>query len=382
MIGLPSQTKVKRQLSKSAIYTKFQMNNVQKEKLDSEIAKLVIVNEVLPSTVNIAVGKNVKGFFAVHVTLKKKDYDERTIMQIAKLIPQKILFILEFDDELQLAVYHSKFIHTEWMVKDNPSSITLKGYDFDVVWENVIIQIGEIEVKHGNSLDEQMALDDKKDKLEKELARLEKQARNEKQPKKKFELSQKINSLKDELSKVGTTTHPKIIEINAEENVIEKVCEPIAKKEVVKEQISSSTVKALSILPEFAADIFDGFKTIEWRSWKTDYRGDLLICASSRKLKGCISGYALCMVTLKDIVPFTRKHLNGALMDFVPNPPGYAWILDNVRLVKPFPYKGKLHIYDVDASLVEVLSPIGTKQADEEFEKYYKQLVIDAGGEF
>ena len=88
------------------------------------------------------------------------------------------------------------------------------------------------------------------------------------------------------------------------------------------------------------------------------------------------------MVTLKDVVPFTRKHLNGALMDFVPNPAGYAWLLENVRLIKPFPYKGKLHIYDVDASLVEVLSPIGTKQADDEFEKYYKQLVIDAGGEF
>lgn len=44
-----------------------------------------------------------------------------------------------------------------------------------------------------------------------------------------------------------------------------------------------------------------------------------------------ISGYALCMVRLVDVVPFTKKHFNGALMDGVPNPAGYAWILNDAR---------------------------------------------------
>lgn len=88
------------------------------------------------------------------------------------------------------------------------------------------------------------------------------------------------------------------------------------------------------------------------------------------------------MVELFDVVPFTRKHLSGALMNSVPDPAGYAWLLKNVRLIKPFPYKGKLHLYDVDASLVEVLSPIHTKEADQEFEQYYKQLYKEAGAEF
>ncbi|MGN0654052.1 MAG: hypothetical protein ACI4KD_03955 [Oscillospiraceae bacterium] len=37
-------------------------------------------------------------------------------------------------------------------------------------------------------------------KLEKEIARPEKQARTEKQPKKKFELVQKLNEIKKEIS--------------------------------------------------------------------------------------------------------------------------------------------------------------------------------------
>ena len=51
----------------------------------------------------------------------------------------------------------------------------------------------------GNTLEEQIALDEQKAKLQKEIAKLEKQARAEKQPKKKFELVQKINQFKKEL---------------------------------------------------------------------------------------------------------------------------------------------------------------------------------------
>lgn len=49
------------------------------------------------------------------------------------------------------------------------------------------------------TLDENIALHEKQAKLENEIAKLEKQARAEKQPKKKFELVQKIKTLKGEL---------------------------------------------------------------------------------------------------------------------------------------------------------------------------------------
>lgn len=50
-----------------------------------------------------------------------------------------------------------------------------------------------------NTLDEQIEINDKKQKLEKEIAKLEKQARVEKQPKKKFELVQRVNGLKSQI---------------------------------------------------------------------------------------------------------------------------------------------------------------------------------------
>ena len=61
-------------------------------------------------------------------------------------------------------------------------------------------------------------------------------------------------------------------------------------------------MKALSIHPIYAAAIFCGDKTIECRTWKTDYRGEILICSTNRKIKHTIPGHALCTAKLVDIV--------------------------------------------------------------------------------
>ncbi len=82
-------------------------------------------------------------------------------------------------------------------IQADDSSISLNGLNMDTVWENLITEIGSIEIEQGHSLDEQIAADEQKVKLEKEIARLEKQARNEKQPKKKFELVQEIKKLRE-----------------------------------------------------------------------------------------------------------------------------------------------------------------------------------------
>lgn len=196
MLGLPKSTELNKQLSKKAIYTKFQMNTAAKEKIDTDISRITIVNEVSPERVNIAEGEQVKNFFILLVNLKKKDFDEKNIVIISKLIPQNILFVLECGDEQKLAVYHTKFMQTEWQPKDT-LTVQLKGLNLDVVWENIIVQIGDVQIEQGNTLDEQIAIDDRKQKLLKEIARYEKLARSERQPKKKFELVQKIKQMKE-----------------------------------------------------------------------------------------------------------------------------------------------------------------------------------------
>ena len=197
MLGLPKSTEMSKQLPKKAIYTKFQMNTAAKEKIDADISRITIVNEITPNKVNISAGEEIKSFFVLLVTLKKKDYDEKTIVTLSKLIPQHILFVLEYENESRLAIYHTKVIQTEWKQTEQ-QRIVLQGLSLDKVWENIVVAVGKIDIDQGNSLDEQIEIDERIQKLEREIARLEKQARAEKQPKKKFEMVQRIKTLNRE----------------------------------------------------------------------------------------------------------------------------------------------------------------------------------------
>lgn len=204
MLGLPKATELSRQLPKKAIYAKFNMNTAAKERFDADISRITIVNEVSPATVAIAAGEEVKSFYVLLVALKRKDYDERVIGQLSRLIEQNMLFVLECGDEAKLAVYHNKVMSTSWSSKDT-LAVSLKGLDLDAVWQSIIVQIGEVQIEHGKTLDEQLAIDEKRVKLQREIGKLEKLARAEKQPKKKFEIVAQENALKRQLEALYDT---------------------------------------------------------------------------------------------------------------------------------------------------------------------------------
>ncbi len=201
MLGLPKETELNKQLPKSAIYAKFQMNRTAKEKMDRDISRIYIVNEVSASKVNLSVGTEIKSFFVLSVILKHKKFDEKNIIALSKLIPQNMVMVLEYEEEAKLAVYHAKLMQTEWLPKES-LSLELKGLDLDSVWENIIIQIGNFTVEQGNSLDEQISKNEQREKLQKKIDKLERLARVEKQPKKKFELVSRIRDMEKELNKI------------------------------------------------------------------------------------------------------------------------------------------------------------------------------------
>ena len=130
-------------------------------------------------------------------------------------------------------------------------------------------------------------------------------------------------------------------------------------------------MKALSIHTQYAMLIFAGTKTVEIRTWSTDYRGDLLICSTAKKIKDTIPGHALCVATLKNVVPFEKKHLEPAQVASVDDYNGlYAWELENIRYIKPIPLKGKLSLWNYDGEIEYLKEPA----TDEEDEKMYHEI--------
>lgn len=198
MLGLPQSTQLNKQLPKKAIFAAFSMDAQKKDSFDKDVSKIFIINEISPATVSIAAGEKVNSIFVLRVLLKDKQFSEKTVASISKLIPQNMVMILEHETQAKLAVYYSKLYQTEWQPIEN-LSLQLTGLDFDTVWENIIKTISGVESGGETSLDESLAQKEHKEKILKEIKQLEKLAWNEKQPKKKFELVQKINKLKGEL---------------------------------------------------------------------------------------------------------------------------------------------------------------------------------------
>lgn len=202
MLNLPEITQLQKPLPKAQIYRKFQLTNAQQTKFDADISRIDIVNEVSARTIpSIQEGEKVKSFYILSVTLKTKDYEQKNIERIAKLIPQNMVFALQFEEEVQLAVFCEKVFTTEWM-PETKASIQLTGLNFDDVWENIIKKIEGGEWNNDLSLEENIVLKEQKEKLQKEIEKLEKLARKESQPKKKFELVSQKRKLEEELRKL------------------------------------------------------------------------------------------------------------------------------------------------------------------------------------
>ena len=58
--------------------------------------------------------------------------------------------------------------------------VILKNLNLDDVWNNLVMQIGNIVVENENSLEEQIALNEQRNQIAKEITRLDALARKEK----------------------------------------------------------------------------------------------------------------------------------------------------------------------------------------------------------
>lgn len=200
MLGFPAATEIKKLITKKKVYEHFatEMSAERRKSFDADIARITLVNEISPASLNIADGTEVHAFFVVAVALRKKDFDKQNVTFIARMFGQNLVLILSFEQEERLALWQTKLIMNEWHPAGS-QSLPMQGLNMDAIWGGVVTEIGGLQIEAGHTLNEQIALNDQRAKLQKEIDKLEKQARNEKQPKRKLELAQKIRHLKEAL---------------------------------------------------------------------------------------------------------------------------------------------------------------------------------------
>ena len=199
MYSLPVSTAINKPLYKKAVFEKFNLKAAERDRFDADISRMALVARVSTATVPaLSEGQEVKGFYVLQVALKRKDYDTKNILKLQKLIPQKLIFALQFEKQTQFCIFHTRLQQSAWMPTDE-ATITLQGLSLDDVWNNIVATIGGLDAQAEESIEEQIIHREQREKLLRQIESLEKRARAEKQTRKRYELHQQILKLKEEL---------------------------------------------------------------------------------------------------------------------------------------------------------------------------------------
>lgn len=199
MLGLPRSTEVNRRVAKEKLYANAALSASARDAIKDQIESVVWRNKLADSTVGVAAGEIVKEIQVFEVALRQRGLDKNVLPAIAKAIPYKILFVLTFGGEAQAWMEASgTFYNTGWF---SLAGFTLKfeGLNLDAVYENLVRQIAGGRLDAEDDIAKVVERDKQRQKLERDIAALEKKVLREKQFNRQVELNGELKRLRAEL---------------------------------------------------------------------------------------------------------------------------------------------------------------------------------------
>ena len=216
MIGLPKTTEFNKRIPKQKFYENMDISPVLKKVFVEQVKIIYWRNKIAASTTNLAVGSHVTEIEVFEVRLNSPVLDDSLLRQIDKEIPYHILFLLSKEDKYQVWIGYKEastgyntfkvnsYYHTDWCTEDG-LSVKLDGLNLDAVYENFVRQIAGDKLSavcSEESLKDSVEREEARSKLASQIAKLEKQARSEVQPNKKFELVKRGEAYKKQLEEM------------------------------------------------------------------------------------------------------------------------------------------------------------------------------------
>ena len=202
MLGLPRSTEVNRRVAKEKLYQNATLAPQTREMIKDQIDSVFWRNKLADSTMAISAGETVAEIQIFEIQLRQRELDKRVLPAIAKAIPYKILFILVFGDEAQVWIEASgTFYNTDWQPLGG-FALKFEGLNLDAVYENLARQISGGRLGTEGDIEEAVDRDKKRQKLERDIAALEKKLLREKQFNKQVELNGELKRLRKELEEL------------------------------------------------------------------------------------------------------------------------------------------------------------------------------------
>jgi len=196
MLGLPCSTEVNRRVAKEKFYIYANLTPQLLDMIKDQIDSVVWRNKLADSTVGISAGETIKEIQVFEIQLRQKKLDKRVLIAIAKAIKNRVLFVLVFADEAQAWIEVSgTFYNTEWRLLDG-FVLKFEGLNLNDVYENLARQISGGRLGVGGGIEDAVDRDKRRQKLERDIAVLEKKVAREKQFNKQVEMNGELKQLK------------------------------------------------------------------------------------------------------------------------------------------------------------------------------------------
>ena len=205
MLDFPKSTLVHKRMPKEAFYKHLALTSSLKEKFVSDVGRIFVENSFTKENLRFSADSDIKEILLLAVFLKKQAFDAKIIEAIARQNPHKLVFLLCFGEQRQLAVYQGKLYRTPW-AEEKDLTLNIKGFTINEVWETFVERIALYEERAAAAgslnIEERLALQEKIVRLEKQIQKTEAAAWKETQPKKRFALYQKVQKYKQEMEKL------------------------------------------------------------------------------------------------------------------------------------------------------------------------------------
>ena len=214
MLNLPPATAYGKRIPKAKFYENLAVSPELKRIFSEQIAQITWRNKLATGTLNVAAGEAVTELEVFEVKLNQPALDMRVLQRIDQQIPYHILFLLTFEGKAQAWIGYKEarqgssnafkvnaYYHTEWMAED-ALPLRVEGLTLDAVYESFVRQVaGErlAEAGAAESLREAVEKADRRRKLEKQIAALEKKMLAEKQFNRVVQMNSELMRLKAEL---------------------------------------------------------------------------------------------------------------------------------------------------------------------------------------
>lgn len=215
MLSIPDRALLNRRIPKVKFYSQIGANSKLERKFIDEVESIIWKYKLSQETTNLSPTKEVEEIQIFQINLKEKNISKEVLVNIDRVIPYPILYILKYKDNIKLAiaykernkldinkmVVHSYYL-TDWMREDEVKMNILKGLNLEEVYNNLIKQLIPIENTLEDDTEKLIALNERIESLEKEINKLEKKMKREKQFNRKVEINIELQKKKEELEQL------------------------------------------------------------------------------------------------------------------------------------------------------------------------------------